>query len=217
MRRVLLSAIAVAALGTSAIAESYPAEGIKSYKSIFGIGGDSVFDNRIYAGIGYAYINTNTEYSEIRDKIDFDLDGNAIALQLGYGFNRYLAIEGRFTKTIGDLSFDASYAGIDNGIDFDGEMSNVALYVKPMYTTPQLSAYLLLGYGQFEIDIDDIDDDFSENGFQWGLGVNFHGGEHFGIFLDYIRYYSDSVNSILDSYAADMVIDSFNVGLNYKF
>ena len=217
MGKIALSAAVVAILGISAMAESYPAEGVKSYTSIFGIGGDSAFDNRVYAGVGYSYIVASADYTEIRDLYDYDFEGNAMTLQVGYGFNRFIAIEGRYTRTLGDLTFDASYAGIDSGLDFDGEMSNIALYVKPMYTTPQLSAYALIGFGQFDMNIDDVNDNFSESGFQWGGGVNFHGGEHLGIFLDYIRYYSDSSNSILDSYGTDLVIDSFNVGLNYKF
>ena len=217
MKKVLLSVAAMVAISSYATAESYPAEGISSYKSIFGIDSDSAYDNRFYVGIGYSFIDASAEYTENREKLEFDFEGNAITLQAGYDFSRYLALEARYTKTVGDLSFDASYAGIDSGLDFDGDMSNFAVYIKPMYTTPQLSAYLLLGYGQFEMDIDGIEDDISENGLQWGLGINFHGGEHWGIFLDYVRFYDDSVNALLDNYSADLVIDSFSAGLNYKF
>ena len=217
MKKFIMSAMAMVSIATYASAESYPAEGPSSYKSIFGIDSDSAYDNRVYAGVGYTYINAGAEYSIEREKLELDFDGNAMTLQVGYIFNRFIAIEGRFTTTVGDLTFDASFNGLDSGLDFDGDMSNLAIYIKPMYTTPQLSAYLLLGVGQFDMDIDGVNDNFSENGFQWGIGIDFHGGENWGIFLDYLRYYDDSVNSLLDYYSADLVIDSFSAGLNYKF
>ena len=217
MKKIMMSAIVMANITTFAVAESYPAEGSSSYKSIFGIDSDSAYDNRFYAGIGYTFINAGAEYKEEREKLNIDFDGNALTLQVGYIFNRFIGVEGRLTRSVGDLTFDASFSGVDNGLDFDGDMSNLAIYIKPMYTTPQLSAYLLLGVGQFEMDIDGVKDNFSENGFQWGIGIDFHSGEHWGIFLDYIRYYDDSTNSLLDYYSADLVIDTFSAGLNYKF
>jgi hypothetical protein len=217
MKKLLLAATAVLVLSPLGWAESYPSEGTKSYTSIFGIGGDSIYDNRPYAGIGYTYMDASGRYEEGREEFEYDYIANALTITAGYGFNRYIAIEGRYTRSLGDINFDATFAGVDLGQDLDGDMSNIGLYIKPMYTTPQLSAYLLLGVGEFSMDIDGIDDDFSASGFQWGLGVSFHGGEHLDIFLDYVRMYDDSVNYMFDYYGVDVSVDSYNVGLSYKF
>jgi len=204
-------------LGAFASAESYPAEGFGSYKSLFGSGSDSTYADKFYAGLGYSYMDIAGEYKENIYKFDYDFYGNAATLLLGYDFNRYFAIEGRYSATFGDLSLDGSYAGIGDGVGFGGNMSNVAVYLKPQYNIPQLSVYALLGFGQFEMSVDDSPDEISENAFQWGLGLSFHSGEHFDIFLDYTRFYNDEAGSLFQGYRTDLTIYAFNAGLAYKF
>lgn len=216
MKKVILSIAAIMALVSSASADNYPAEGVDSYKSVFGIDSDAAY-NRFYVGLGYSYMDVGGEYKEGIYKYDYDFYGNALTILAGYSVNRYFAIEGRYSSSVGDLSLEGKFVGLSEGVDFGGNMTNAGIYLKPKYTTPQLAVYALLGYGQFDMDIDDMSGSISENGFQWGLGIKFHGGEHFDIYLDYTNFYYDDEGSIFQGYTADINIDSFNVGLAYKF
>ena len=222
MKRLLFSATAaVIAMGTFATAAevqaSYPADGPNSYDVLHGANSNLVYSNKVYIGLGYSYMSIDAELFHSREKYDFDFSGNAITLLGGYSFNQYFAVEGRYSSTLGDLSFDASYGGYNDGVGFAGDMQNAALYLKPKYSTPDVSIYGLLGFGQFQMNIDGFNDDLSESAFQWGLGMSFKGGEHLNIFVDYIRLYSDSENPLLVDYSADLAVDTFNIGLAYKF
>ncbi len=214
MNKFAFLAVCVMATGTIAIAESYPAEGPASYQATQDNLG---FIGTPYVGIGYSYMNTNMQTVAYGYKYEADVQGDAITLLAGYNFNQYVAIEGRFSKTIGDLSLDLSSGGFNDGVDFGGDMSNIALYVKPMYTSGRVTIYGLLGLGQVTLKDDSFSEDDSESSFQWGLGLSFKGGEHLNIYIDYTRFYEDTVGYDDDISEIDYIIDSFNFGLAYKF
>ncbi len=214
MKKLIFMAAAVIAIGTIATAESYPAEGLKSYQSM-----QDGFDliGTPYVGIGYSYINTNMQTVAYGYNDEADIQGDGITLLAGYNFNKYIAVEGRYSRTLGDLSFDASSGGFNNGVDFDGDMSNIALYLKPMYLSGKVTIYGLLGLGQVKLEDDSFAGDDSESSFQWGLGISFAGGEHLDIFMDYTRFYEDAGGFGNDTSEIDFIVDAFNFGLAYRF
>jgi opacity protein-like surface antigen len=152
-----------------------------------------------YLGLGYSYMQMDD------DTINTDITGNAITALAGYKFLPYLAVEGRYSATLGDLSVD--------DIDRSWDMSNIALYLKPQYTFNQVSVYGLLGYGEVTLD---NGSSHSEDGFQWGLGASFAATDDIDVFVDYTRLYDDDG---FDSFTAnnDIVFDSITVGVNYNF
>ncbi len=214
MKKIAFLAVAVMATGTIATAESYPAEGSNSYQA-----SQNNFDliGTPYIGIGYSYMNTNMQTPIYGYNYDADIQGDAITLLAGYNINQYFAVEGRFSTTVGDLSLDVSSGGFNEGIDFEGDMSNIALYLKPMYSSGKVTIYGLLGLGQVKLEDDSFASDNSESSFQWGLGLSFAGGEHLNIFMDYTRFYDDAGGFGNNASEIDFVVDSFNFGLAYKF
>ena len=129
-----------------------------------------------------------------------------MTLLAGYNFNEYIAVEGRFSQTLGDLS-------VDNGPD-SGDLSNVALYVKPQYMLAnQFTLYGLLGYGQ--VTFDNTLSDLSEEGFQYGAGISMMATDDIGFYVDYTRLYDDDSFDTLIS--KDITVDAVNVGVHYNF
>jgi opacity protein-like surface antigen len=110
---------------------------------------------------------------------------------------------------VGDLDIDNE--GSDR--DLDAELSNLALYLKPMYPVGGVTLYGLLGYGQVMLD---DGTEYSENGFQWGVGAGYTINDTVGFFVDYTRLYDDQgFDTIwIDQ---DVVVDSVNVGVTYEF
>jgi len=136
--------------------------------------------------------------------------GHAITLAGGYYFNKYFGIEGRYTRTLTDLD-------IDNGssvVSRDDVMSNLGLYIKPMFNlTTGFSLYGLAGYGKSTYEKHGIE--YSESGLQWGLGAKYELANGVGLFVDYMELYND------DNYdgivAEDLLFNTMNVGATYTF
>jgi len=156
-------------------------------------------DGSFYVGLGYSYMQMDD------DTFNTETTGNAITALAGYTFLPYLAVEGRYSATLGDLSVD--------DVDRSWDMSNVALYLKPQYAMNQVTLYGLLGYGQVTLD---NGTSHSESGFQWGLGASFAATDELDLFVDYTKLYDDDG---FDSFAAnnDISLDSITIGINYNF
>lgn len=160
---------------------------------------EEISEDYFYLGLGYSYLQMNNAAAA------GDITGNAVTVLAGYSFNKYIALEGRYTATVGDLD-------VDNGPD-TGDISNIALYVKPQYSIDSFKLYALLGYGQ--VSYDNGVTDYSEDGFQWGLGASFAATESIDIFVDYTRLYDDDNFDGLIS--QDITVDAVTVGVNYNF
>jgi len=156
----------------------------------------------LYAGLGYSYMKMSA------DGTNTDTTGNAITALAGYNILDYLAVEGRYTATLGDINIDNGITDVDN----DGDMTNIGLYLKPQYDIDKFTLYGLLGYGQVTVD---AGTSYSENGFQWGAGANFTATDNVDVYVDYTRLYDDDEFDGLQ--AGDITIDAVNVGVNYKF
>jgi opacity protein-like surface antigen len=99
-------------------------------------------------------------------------------------------------------------------------MDGWSLFVKPQYpVTEDFNIYALLGFGGVNIDsvtteIVDVDD----TSFQWGLGASYDITESIAIFADYTNLANDMDGYFYTSTDLTQVdVDTFNVGLTYKF
>ncbi len=226
MKKFTFSMLAVMAIGTFAIAESYDAQGSNSYQAKNGIDSSFAYGGGPYVGIGYSYMNVGMDAQGVinRGKADFDIQGDNITLLMGYNINEYFAIEGRYSKSVNDLELDLDTSMDDKGMDWGGDMSNIALYLKPMYVSSKVTLYGLLGVGHTKIDFDP-GFNTSDTKFQWGLGISFDAGFTFignkdvTFFMDYTRFDQDDTTIFLwdEILRIDGVIDSLNVGMSYKF
>lgn len=217
MKKVTLALLSMFTISSISYAESFPAYGDNSYKAQYDSNG-SIVNNDLYVGLGYSYTNSNLNIPAIYlgTEYDFDIQSDNVFFVAGYDINKYFSIEARYSFSVTDLDFDLEGANIDEGLEWGGDISNFGLYVKPKYTSGDVTVYALLGYGHIRIDVDNIGD-HSENEFQWGAGLSMDVGNSIinnsqaFLFLDYIRYYDDETSQI------DLTIDAINVGIAFKF
>lgn len=157
-----------------------------------------------YAGLGYSCLQMGL------DTPDLDVQAmTAISASVGYNINNYLAVEGRYTASLGDLSVETWNTDVDESWD----MSNIGLYLKPQYSIDRFKLYGLLGYGQVTFD---NGTSYSEAGLQYGGGVSAMATDNIDVYVDYRRLYDDTD---LDGFAPgrDAAVNSFTVGANYHF
>lgn len=122
------------------------------------------------------------------------------------------------------MSFtDASWEldGRDVG-DYDDELSNIAIYLKPMYPVGDLTLYGLLGYGQTTLEWEDGSEN-SDSDFQWGIGAGYNITESLSLFVDYTVLYDDdefdppSGAVMVMGETKDYKADAITLGITYKF
>jgi len=213
MKKFNLSLVVVLAMSTFAIAggDIAPVEPMIEVQEA-----PAVDDSGFYVGLGYSYMNMNFEGSVELNSVfappvigETDINGHALTVLAGYNFNKYIAVEGRYSLTLADLNVDNAIGGSD----LNADMSNIALYLKPMYPIGAVNIYGLLGYGQ--VTLDDVTE-YTESGFQWGIGASYAVNDNVGVFVDYTKFYDDKG---FDGHwiTQDIVVDSINVGMTYKF
>jgi len=158
---------------------------------------DNVKYDGFYLGGALSYLRMN-EVVESR--------GHALTLLGGYYFSKYIGIEARYTQTLTDIDEDQGR----KTITVDRDLSNVGIYIKPMYNvTTGFSAYGLAGYGKAEAG------DLEESGIQWGVGTKYELANGVGFFFDYMSFYDgDDFDTIQ---ADDVFFNSTNVGATYTF
>ena len=135
---------------------------------------------------------------------------HGLSLVGGYYFNKFIGVEGRYTRSIGDLSVDSGSTTTDR----DGKMTNIAIYAKPIFNiTTGMALYGLAGYGKSTYEIGGTE--YSEKGMQWGLGAKYELANKFGFFVDYTTLYDkdnyDGIN------AQELLFDVVNIGSTYTF
>lgn len=138
------------------------------------------------------------------------LNGVTLTLMTGYYFNKYVGVEARYSQTINDLDVDSARPVIS----VDDELSNVGLYVKPMYAlTTGFSFYGLAGYGwsTYETSVKT----YEEDGLQWGLGAKYELANGVGLFVDYLDIYDDDNYDTIQT--PDVSMNSLTVGAAYTF
>ena len=160
--------------------------------------------SKFYAGLGYSCLNMGL------DTPDWEATAmGAISATAGYNLNSFLAIEARYTASLGDINTKTWNTDVDESWD----MSNIGLYVKPQFTMNRFKVYGLIGYGQTTFD---NGTSYAENGIQYGGGLSAMIGKNVDIYIDYRRLYDDTD---FDGFAPgkDAAVNSFTVGVNYHF
>jgi len=169
-----------------------------------------VDDSGFYIGVGYSILNYNETYN---DGVTADVDLQGITGIVGYQFNSYISLEGRYTSDVGGS--DEDWSDGRTRTDIENEMSNLALYVKPSYQIDSFKLYALLGYGQMTYQYKATEEQ-KDSGFQWGLGAGYNFTDNISIFVDYTKLYDDTG---LDNYIADVDYDAdaWTFGISYLF
>ncbi len=225
MKKITFSLVSIVALSTVSFAGGNLAPVAVIEEPVVAapaIVGSSAF----YVGLGYSYLSSNrtavlnnpTDPRNGQVVKDTDSKANNIMFQAGYQFNQYLAIEGRYTLSAGDFTLTHNH---ENGFeeDADIDLSNIAIYLKPIYPIGNLSVYGLLGYGKIEREFNsEPHHTWDGSGFQWGAGLQYAVMDNLSIFADYALWYDedgephDRLPRLLDT-----DFSAISIGLTYGF
>ncbi len=226
MKNIVLSAVAVLAMSSFAVAGGDIAPVEEAVVDVPEVMEAPVVDAGFYLGLGYGALGFertvtagNFEYNP-----DRDLDYDTVMFQMGYKFNSYVAVEYRYWKGMDDEDITA----IDNNLGGVGsaDLSAYGIYVKPMYPISEaFNVYALLGYSvaTYEVDYGDLTADTDKDGFSWGLGAAYAFNQNVSVSLDYVvvadAEYDDFVgyNGTLYEATNDTTVDTVNVAVTYKF
>ena len=169
---------------------------------------DNVKYDGFYAGAALSHMRMNEAVTA---------SGVALTIMGGYYFNKYFGVEGRYTSTVGDVDVDDGPTNISR----NDRLSNVGIYLKPMYSvTTGFAVYGLAGYGKSMYEKEGTD--YSESGVQWGLGAKYELSNNVGLFADYLDAYNDNNFDGLKEDATgaevnEVKMNLFNVGAAYTF
>ncbi len=196
MRKILLSLILIASINNLAFADenTVPAEQTETE--------NLPEDKGFYVGLAYSHLSQDIDHED--KTTNYELDFTAIMLEVGYKFNPYIAIEAKYNVSLGDTD-------IDDILDH-AEVSVLSVFVKPMYPlAPEMDIYVLLGYSLTNAKNAVESTSFDESAFSWGGGASYDALEDISIFAEYTRFYQDTLDGF------DQVVDSFNIGVIYRF
>lgn len=181
------------------------ADGSKSSSSSLGYEG-------LYFGIGVSKMS-------LRDRTtDEEFSANGLSLLAGCQLHPNIAIEGRYTKDVGNVEYDhGSNTAHSSTNDYPTSFSNLGIYVKPMYQFDNITPYALIGYGKTKLsNIPYMGTTSTENGFQWGAGVQYGFNDNIAAFVDYMRVH-EGHGFGYSAQDVKTVSDFFTLGLTYKF
>jgi opacity protein-like surface antigen len=206
MKNIVLSAVAVIALGSFAVAggDIAPVQ-----EPVVEVPEVASWSPTFY--VGAAYVMVDGEVDGLTPNT-IDVEANNYAVAAGMVLTPWLAVEGRYSNSMDDLEIDGE--AIDGG-----EAEVAAIFLKPMYAIADtgLVAYGLLGYANVSID-DDLGNYMDDDGLAYGVGAAYAVTPNVLVFADWTRLYDDTVEDSsagLDS--ADVVVDTINVGAAYIF
>ena len=227
MKNIVLSAVAVFAMSSFAVAgesTSSPEEPMIDVPEVMEV---RVVGQGFYIGLGYGSLSGEETYkwnpglSEVtytEDSRDFD----QLLLQAGYKYNQYVAFEGRYWFGMNDLSGVWDHEGFF--YDTDAQFDAWGFYVKPMYpVTPEFDVYALFGYALASLEEDifipagTLSQTTDLDGFSWGLGVAYTFNENIIIFVDYVSIYNDTVDYDVLNASSEFEVDTVNIGVSYQF
>ncbi|MDM5270971.1 porin family protein [Sulfurovum sp. zt1-1] len=164
-------------------------------------------DNNFYVGVGIAAVSARA--ADVTPNLfqatkEQDRLGN-VDLLAGYEFHRHFAIEGRYTTSFTHDDYT--------------KMRGWSLFAKPKYpVTEDFTVYGLLGYGNVELEESNGSGiEMDESSFQWGLGLSYMFNESFDFFADYKFLANDLDGVIYQGIPTNVSVDSFTVGVIYKF
>ena len=186
MKKTFLALMTIAAVGgTALMAESYPAYGPNSYKALHegnsgGTSGTlSVNDNGLYLGAAYSFMRDRSEFQITNGASGSgDIDGHALTLLGGFNLHENFALEIRYNYLVSDVSTPLG--------NFNTDFSNISFFAKPKIKIERASLYVLIGYGQVDLE-SNTDEDF-----QWGIGTSYAIDGKTNIFVDYTNLYNNA-------------------------
>lgn len=160
----------------------------------------------IYVGAGYGYLQVDSDDN-------FDDNKGAYQVFLGYGVNKYFAIEGGFIdfgnygKDFANADTDGFILGLKLGLPVS---DNVSVYVRGGQLWYETDYYLL-----------GVKDNTEDEGLFAGVGVSYHINPNWTVKLDYTLYDNDlDVDSAIDdiddaNFSTDLKHAS--VGVEFRF
>lgn len=116
MKKCVLSFVSIMALSGLAYAGGDMTESVEPVVEIPEIVEDT---SSFYAGVGYSYMEYESSWVDGGDSAEI-AEGNAVTVLAGYNFNQYFALEGRYSLTLGDITY--------NDEDIESDISNIGLY-----------------------------------------------------------------------------------------
>jgi opacity protein-like surface antigen len=137
------------------------------------------------------------------------LSAKAATFIAGFDINKYVGIEGRYSRAFSDATYKPG------NIDIASTYSNAAIYLKAQYQIKQFKPYILLGYGETQFtNLENFDR--AEAGFQYGAGLEYEFDTHWSVFVDYVREYDGKG---FDGRASleDITVDHATLGIKYHF
>ena len=195
MKSIVLSWVAMIGISSVCFANEnlVPAE-----SEVFG---NAPEDKGFYVGLAYSHLSQDIDFTTL--STNAELDFHAIMLDVGYKFNPYIAVDGRYNISLGDTDMDDQLDKAD--------VSVLSLFVKPMYPiAPEMDIYVLLGYSLTDVSNTYNLTSIDEGAFSWGAGASYDMTEEFSVFAEYTQFYNDTLNGF------DHVLDGFNIGVTYK-
>jgi len=171
----------------------------------------------LYASLGIVYSRVYATNSAWLRRVDTQDQVLAVSGSLGYEFNKYLAAEGRITKSF----YQQDYA----------DLTAYSLFLKPQYPiSEKMDIYALLGYGLVQVKgttrgtvaATPGASILNQSGFQWGLGLSYVLNDKLDIFMDYTRLRrSGRINSRLTvpdaNVYTELNVDALTTGMIYHF
>ncbi len=195
MKQIVLSLVTIIAMSSIAFSEENIAYNESTEEN-------PPEDKGFYVGLAYSHLSHDVDHEELTT--NYELDFNAVMLGVGYKFNPYIAVEGRYNISFGDTDMD--------DILIQADLSILSLFIKPIYPiAPEMDIYALLGYSLTNAEHVPTITSLDEGSFSWGGGVSYDLTEDFSIFAEYAQLYNGTLNGF------DHVVDSFNIGVTYEF
>ena len=221
-KKILLSTVLAAAIGSTAFADEYYADAPPPYVPQMSLG--------LYVGLAYGYTQVKDDYFEYYPNsglaVQTDINYDAVMFQAGFQYNPFIAFEFRYWTAFngGDYSIDSNYPplyppAVGSYDNFDAW----GFYLKPMYpVTPDFSIYGLLGFSGVYVSGEPGWDLLDEGSFSWGLGASYAITPNILIFADYVELFNgggygyDYYNYDYDA-DQDTRVNTINIGLTYRF
>ena len=168
-------------------------------------------DSGLYLGLGYASTNIDLDIKvDDKDKQKLiDASTDSVLLLVGYDFNNYMGIEGRYYLNASSVGFD--YVLGDTSLPGKYKAESFALYVKPQYNLGLITLYALAGVSFNDYTTNNLlGGDHTDALFSWGGGAKFNVTQSLGLFVDYTDLGESTKFSTTN-------LSSVNIGVSYRF
>lgn len=180
----------------------------------FAIGSTTTFaddSSGLYIGLGYASTNIDLtiEGLSAEDQPLKDSYTDSVMLQVGYDFNEFFGVEGRYYINNSAIAFDY-YLG-NTPLEGTYKAETLALYAKPQYDLGLISIYGLIGLAANDYTATNFLSPGNDTLFSWGAGAKFNVTKSLGLFVDYTDFGNTA------EIVSETDLASWNVGVSYKF